>query len=348
MPFLTQGKTNWKYILIVLILAILVGGGILTWIKSQQIEIPPTNPLPEPPLGNEDTSNWKSYSNSHYNIELRYPPYWQLKEEATYAHRYEGKDGFFLISAVSGQKLSIDEVCKNEAYHKLEPYGSEPKIEKLKIDNQDACLIIPSADQVKAMKNQSALIVHYPQPIQISGETYNYFILYADKNHINEIAKTLKFIRDETADWKTYRNEKYEYRIKYPADWEISIKSSREVSWSSPYEKPGERKYILIYVATTKDPKKSPLHLECESPNEFVINWEYVTIGDKKFCRYLKMFDVGFQGTFYEILKNNKLYQIVFGIERKDLKKGFPLSEGELQPEWDIFNQMITSFEFID
>ena len=39
MPFLIQGKTNWKYILIVLILAIIVGGGIFFWIKTQ--EIPP-------------------------------------------------------------------------------------------------------------------------------------------------------------------------------------------------------------------------------------------------------------------------------------------------------------------
>lgn len=50
MPFLTQGpegeqapygvnKTNWKYILIVLILAVIVGGGILGWMKMQ--EVPP-------------------------------------------------------------------------------------------------------------------------------------------------------------------------------------------------------------------------------------------------------------------------------------------------------------------
>jgi hypothetical protein len=29
MPFLTQGKTNWKFLLIVIILAIIVGGGAL-------------------------------------------------------------------------------------------------------------------------------------------------------------------------------------------------------------------------------------------------------------------------------------------------------------------------------
>jgi hypothetical protein len=31
MPFITQGRTNWKYILIVVILAAIVGGGILIW-----------------------------------------------------------------------------------------------------------------------------------------------------------------------------------------------------------------------------------------------------------------------------------------------------------------------------
>jgi predicted Holliday junction resolvase-like endonuclease len=31
MPFLTKGKTNWKYILIVLILVIVIGSGILVW-----------------------------------------------------------------------------------------------------------------------------------------------------------------------------------------------------------------------------------------------------------------------------------------------------------------------------
>ena len=44
MNLLKQGKTNWKYILIVAILAILVGGGILWWVAKQ--EVPPAE-LPE-------------------------------------------------------------------------------------------------------------------------------------------------------------------------------------------------------------------------------------------------------------------------------------------------------------
>jgi len=39
MPFLTQGKTNWKYILIVVILTIFVGGGIFGYLKYFEREI---------------------------------------------------------------------------------------------------------------------------------------------------------------------------------------------------------------------------------------------------------------------------------------------------------------------
>jgi hypothetical protein len=49
MPFLTQGKTNWKYILIVVIVAVIVGGGILgywRWTAREEIRIPEIK-LPE-------------------------------------------------------------------------------------------------------------------------------------------------------------------------------------------------------------------------------------------------------------------------------------------------------------
>jgi len=39
MPFLTKRKTNWKYILIVVILAAIVGGGILGYLRNFQREI---------------------------------------------------------------------------------------------------------------------------------------------------------------------------------------------------------------------------------------------------------------------------------------------------------------------
>ncbi|MBZ9569920.1 hypothetical protein KJA16_03385 [Patescibacteria group bacterium] len=56
MAFLKQGKTNWKYILIVLILAFIVGGGILWWITRQEI---PLVELPEIEKPQETGCDWK-------------------------------------------------------------------------------------------------------------------------------------------------------------------------------------------------------------------------------------------------------------------------------------------------
>jgi hypothetical protein len=47
MPFLIKGKPNWKYILIVLILAVIVGGGILSYLRYLNKEISSLSKFPE-------------------------------------------------------------------------------------------------------------------------------------------------------------------------------------------------------------------------------------------------------------------------------------------------------------
>lgn len=131
----------------------------------------------------------KTYTNAVYNVQFRYPPHWQKGND----ERYEGDDGFFQISAISaGQNMK--EVCRNEAFHRLMPYGSTPRIVHTQIQNEEACTIFPSADQSAEMKGQAALIVKYPKPVDIEGTMYNYFVLWADKGHLPEIAETLTFL----------------------------------------------------------------------------------------------------------------------------------------------------------
>jgi TolB protein len=130
----------------------------------------------------------KTYTNTAFKIQLQYPGHWQKVTE----ERYEGQDGFFQISAVFSEE-SMNEVCQNEGFHQLLPYGTQPQIIPTQIQYQEACFIYPSADQPPEMKNQAALIVRYPTPIQIDGTTYNYFILWADKDHIEDISFTLRF-----------------------------------------------------------------------------------------------------------------------------------------------------------
>ena len=131
----------------------------------------------------------KTYTNPTYKVSFTYPSHWKKVND----ERFEGADGFFQISAISAGEV-IDEVCHGEAFQQLMPYGSMPRIAKTKIQNQEACYIFPSADQPLEMNSQAAVIVRYPKPVDIQGTTYNYFILWADQQHIKEITRTLIFL----------------------------------------------------------------------------------------------------------------------------------------------------------
>ncbi|MFS0862646.1 TolB family protein [Fredinandcohnia sp. 179-A 10B2 NHS] len=131
----------------------------------------------------------KIYTNQTYKVSFYYPAHWQRIEE----ERYEGFDGFFQISAISGGE-NIEEICRNEAFHKLMPYGTNPRIQRTFIQNQEACYIFPSADQPPEMNRQAALIVRYPVPVQIGGATYQYFVLWADESHIGELVRRIKLL----------------------------------------------------------------------------------------------------------------------------------------------------------
>jgi hypothetical protein len=87
MPFIVQGKTNLKYILIVAILFTIVS--VVSLFYWWQIKMVATN-MPQilniqkaaedqKPL---DMSNWKTYQNKTLGFEFRYPAEWYVKEES--------------------------------------------------------------------------------------------------------------------------------------------------------------------------------------------------------------------------------------------------------------------------
>jgi len=80
MPFITQGKTNIKYILIVIILAAIAGGGILGymqwWTTRQEEKLTEFPELKILPKILDETADWKIYENKEYNFAIDYPKSW--------------------------------------------------------------------------------------------------------------------------------------------------------------------------------------------------------------------------------------------------------------------------------
>lgn len=152
----------------------LVSGGVITALQWSPLAI---------------TFSKKTYRNADFHVQFQYPFHWSKVDD----ERYEGSDGFFQISALASDE-AIGIVCHNEAFHQLLPYGTEPRIVKTQIQNQDACFIYPSQDQPSEMRGQAALIVKYPTPVVIDGTRYHYFVLWADQNHIDEIGRSVSFL----------------------------------------------------------------------------------------------------------------------------------------------------------
>jgi hypothetical protein len=142
---------------------------------------------------------WATYSNLFFAISLGYPAHWQPVPGYGVPEYGETKfasdDGFFSVSAERGP--GIETIAAAVAGHKLQPYGSQPIIERLQIQGQEARLILPSADQHPDMNGQAELIVHYPQPVNLGRHTYPFFTLAADQDHIRAIAHTLRFTAGE-------------------------------------------------------------------------------------------------------------------------------------------------------
>ncbi|MCJ7567529.1 MAG: hypothetical protein MUO58_08320 [Anaerolineales bacterium] len=149
---------------------------------------PPLNATPTPYL-----DMWTTFSSPAFAISLQYPADWQpagYGSPETGEIKFAGINGFFHINSMDAD--SIDILANAEAGHRLQPYGSQPTIEALQIQGQEARLILPSSDQPAGMQYQAALIVRYPEVESIVWSP-RYFVLWADMPHIRTIAETLRF-----------------------------------------------------------------------------------------------------------------------------------------------------------
>jgi len=75
MQLITQGKTNWKFLMILVVLAAIVGGGILWWQKN----------IPQPEgimiSSQNETAGWQTYTSSKMGFSVSFPSDWSIGEE---------------------------------------------------------------------------------------------------------------------------------------------------------------------------------------------------------------------------------------------------------------------------
>jgi len=154
---LKSPKTNWKYIIIVVILAAIVGGGILVWRYWLA-----------PPRLNLSTSKY---------------------------------------------------VCRN---------GSFASIERLD-KNRELSLCLDCVMKSAYMCGDKFWIYEYGG---IPGSIVNRWSGPYNIERLQEFKEALippTEIKDETANWKTYRNEEHGFEVKYPENWTIKEETKQNV-----------------------------------------------------------------------------------------------------------------------
>lgn len=119
----------------------------------------------------EHQEHWQPYTDGDYRVSLRYPSEWRTVS-GYYGPRFEGENGFFMLSAASdGTPLQM---CQEEANNHLQPYGTHPTIRSTKVQGQKACLVWPSNDQIRP--RTAELVIESPQPLELYGDRYSLLV----------------------------------------------------------------------------------------------------------------------------------------------------------------------------
>lgn len=151
---------------------------------------------------------WNVYNEQRLGVIFQLPDSWGRVEHNGALHEFEGQDGFLTFGNTISPVFSnepIEEICQKEIeladakYQALgqKPYGENPEVDTIQVDHQAACLILPSADQNPRFEGDALLVSEYPAGFTLEPGQPEVFTMEADKDHIESIAETIRFIPRE-------------------------------------------------------------------------------------------------------------------------------------------------------
>jgi hypothetical protein len=127
------------------------------------------------------------------------PPDWQLVQQDAGGEVFSGSDGFVKLATLPIQATSIEQACSQEASSQPDLYGAEPQINRVVVDDMQACLIVGSATaEDQASENEPAELVNALVVEDTRREPEERFwVMSADSENFEMLASSLQILEEE-------------------------------------------------------------------------------------------------------------------------------------------------------
>ena len=376
---LNNPNTNWQFIAIVAMLALIAVGGLFIYqSKQKDIEIP----IVEIPEKIDEFADWKLFSNGNYNYSIKYPNDWSTVPSISVGQVDPdiGLHGSSLAGKLTflQKKKSANPSEREMPSLQIEVYMVPQEIKLESIDIWKESCGKESMFVAKKIINDSEMVIGHRDSPYEEGDPYvvgHYYcaIIYhkgflyeivwhegsfEDSGLFNKIISTFGFIEKDASDWKTYTNEEYGFEFGYPQNFLITADLGQYFLGQKPIIE--IRSDSFNYLNNTIDAfftvsVKSNAKAECEYIPKGSIN----TIQNKEINGVsFTMFFVGgaatgntYSNTVLHHLKDTMCYEVVTTIHESsdgNTPEALPkINEQKVELESQL-DKILSTFRFID
>ena len=249
----------------VVILLIFIAGGIFAY---QYFGAPEE-------VVEDETADWESYQSGLLKFSIKYPEKWFIEERK------------------GGEQITLFEE-NNDCYITIDEYKNPKKLPltDVVIDSYPYSV---AQDQLKFVKESIGQYTVYrttfrtqlgdqcavvttdeTKYVSLCLEPYDPRIDDKYSQAFNQMLSTFRFIEvDETADWKTYRNEEYEFEVKYPENWEMATGEELSIFPKPVVLFSPKDKIVSLHIYIIKAPKEKSLKEYLKDADTQKLGMEY-------------------------------------------------------------------------
>lgn len=357
-PALANLPLSRKHTRLVLltILMILIGVVVVGyfWYQNEQNDLPATTTTTPT---TDQFSDWKTYRNLEYGFEMKYPHWWNEREDLGrvvsnfefFGTTEEGStsDVFeqILIQAYKSSNQDVEQWIKY-----FMPTGASYKIDKTKFNTYNIWLV----------KNNNSIfsdfIVLNNNGIIIVAPSYE-----GRDKIVDQIFSTFKFIstsiatKVDTSNWKIYKNTESGFEFKYPVEYEIKERNGLidliygdnvlMMLFRADFlqEFPDFKQFAIAQADAACDADGSPVSVYCDSIKEVSEIKINQLNGYKIFLNEIT--------ENYELnSKSQKIRGPIYGFEvskqTNNLSRGLFVNYYGLFKQIDILDQILSTFKF--